>query len=83
MKVAGTPLNPTPVAPLKWVPRMSTLVPAGPLAGVNEVIVGVGTVNGDELEPVPLTVFTEIGPVVAPSGTVAWISVSESTVKLA
>ena len=53
---------------------MSTLVPTGPPLGVKEVIVGVGIVNGDELQPVPLTVVTEIGPVVAPSGTVAWIS---------
>ena len=83
VKSAGVLLNVTKRASVRLVPRMSTLVPTGPLLGVNELIVGVGTVNGDELEPVPLTVVTEMGPVVAPSGTVAWIWESESTVNLA
>ena len=34
------------------------------------------------LAPVPFPVVTEIGPVVALSGTVAWMLVSESTVKV-
>ena len=63
------PLNVTLVAPVKPLPWMSTLVPTGPLAGANEPIVGGGTVNGEELVAVPLGVVTEIGPVVAPSGT--------------
>src|SRR5262245_58346859 len=71
------------LAPVKLVPRMSTMVPGGPLVGENEVIVGVGTVNEAVLVPVPLTVVTEIGPDVVPSPTTAWTSVSESTVKLA
>jgi hypothetical protein len=41
------------------------------------------TVNGDELVPVPPAVITEIGPVVAPLGTVAWISDAEINVQLA
>jgi hypothetical protein len=36
-----------------------------------------------ELVAVPLGVVTEIGPVVAPFGTVAWSSESESTVNAA
>ena len=51
---------------------MSTVVPIGPLVGVNELIVGGGTsVNDEELTPVPFAVVTEIGPVVAPGGTFA------------
>src|SRR4051812_14786249 len=39
--VAAVPLNCTPVAPVKLVPLMVTLVPTGPDAGVKPVIVGV------------------------------------------
>ena len=39
-KVAVVPLNRTAVAPVKFVPLIVTLVPAGPLAGVKLVIVG-------------------------------------------
>jgi hypothetical protein len=82
-ELAGLPLNPTSVAPgTKREPTTSMLAPTGPQVGVNELIVG-GTPKGDALVPVPFCVVTEIAPVFAPSGTVAWISVSESTVKLA
>src|SRR5262245_31228498 len=60
---------------------MVTYVPTGPLVGANELIVGVA-VNAAELVAVPLGVITEIGPVVAESGTIAWISDSETTVKV-
>ena len=40
MKAALTPLNVTPVAPVKFVPVIVTLVPTGPLEGVKLVIVG-------------------------------------------
>ena len=71
---SAVPLKLTPVAPVKFVPWISTLVPTGPLAGANELIVGGGggvTVNEDELVAVPSGVVTEIGPEVAPVGTYA------------
>jgi hypothetical protein len=87
VKVAGelpyqALLKVTLVAPVKFEPKMSTVAPAGPQVGVNELIVG-GTPNEGALMAVPVGVVTEIGPVAAPAGTVAWISVSESRVKLA
>jgi hypothetical protein len=73
------------VAQVKFEPKISTVVPIGPLVGVNELIVGGGPlfVNEDELVTMPFGAFTEIGPVVAPAGTIAWISELESTVKVA
>ena len=40
MKLAVAPLNVTAVAPVKFVPLIVTLVPAGPLVGVKLAIVG-------------------------------------------
>ena len=72
MKLVPTPLNATAVAPLKFVPVIVTLVPAGPLVGVKLVIVGAGTtVKVLALVAVPPAVVTLTGPVVAPVGTVA------------
>ena len=73
MKLAAfAPLNPTAVAPVKFVPPIVTLVPAGPLAGVKLAIVGGGTtVKLLALLAVPPGVVTLTGPVVAPAGTVA------------
>jgi len=69
---------------VRLVPLMVTLVPAGPLVGAKLVIVGGGTtVNAALLVAVPAGVVTLSGPVVAPAGTVAWIVVSEVTVKVA
>src|SRR5437660_522775 len=42
VKLALAPLNVTPVAPLKAVPLIVTLLPTGPLVGAKLVIVGVG-----------------------------------------
>src|SRR6476661_20284 len=39
---SAAPLNLTAVAPVKFVPWMSTAVPTGPLVGVNDVTVGGG-----------------------------------------
>ena len=68
---------------MKPVPLIVTVVFAGPLAGLNDEIVGAAcagvTVKLDELVPVPADVVTEIGPVVAPLGTVVEIDVSETT----
>jgi DNA-binding transcriptional regulator YdaS (Cro superfamily) len=83
VKVAAlTPLNVTAVAPVKLVPLIVTTVPAGPLAGVKLAIVD-ATAKVLALVAVPPAVVTRSGPVVAPLGTVACITVSEVTVKVA
>ena len=72
MKLAVTPLNVTLVAPVKFVPLIVTLAPAGPLVGVKLVIVGgLSTVKVLALVAAPPGVVTLTGPVVAPVGTVA------------
>ena len=80
------PLNATAVVPVKPEPLTVTLVPTGPEVGENDVITGpapfVVTVKLVELVPVPSAFATAIGPVVAPTGTVAWMLVSLTTVKL-
>ena len=76
MKVeALVPLKATAVAPVRFVPVMTTLVPTGPVVGEKLVIVGAEavTVKLVELVAVPPGVVTEIVPVVAPEGTVAVI----------
>ena len=83
--VAGSDANPTAVAPVNPEPVIRTIVPAGPLIGVNEaiaVIVG-RTVKFVALRKVPPPVVTLIFPVVAPAGTVARIDVGETTAKTA
>ena len=72
MNIAAVPLTVTAVAPVKFVPLIVTLVPAGPVAGVNVVIVGgLSTVKLLALVAVPPGVVALSGPVVAPAGTVA------------
>jgi hypothetical protein len=75
---------------MKALPLIVTTVPTGPIAGVNDEIVGAGcggggfvTVKLDPLVAVPPEVVTVIKPLVAPDGTVAVICVSESTVNKA
>jgi hypothetical protein len=81
-KDAVTLLNLTPVAPVKLVPVIVTVVPTCPEVGENEVIVGAATtVKLVELVAVPFRLVTEMGPEVAPGGTVAVICVDEFTVK--
>jgi hypothetical protein len=81
-KDAVTLLNLTPVAPVKLVPVIVTVVPTCPEVGENEVIVGTATtVKLVELVAVPFRLVTEMGPEVAPGGTVAVICVDEFTVK--
>ncbi len=59
-----------------------TIVPSGPEVGVKLVTVGARATMKLALEvPVPQGVVTEIGPVVAPAGTVAVTSVSLTKVK--
>jgi hypothetical protein len=78
--VAESPLKVTALLPgvvLKFVPEIVTVAPGAPLVGLYPVIVGVGSsVKLDPLVTVtPLTV-TEIGPLVAPAGTIT-VSVVE------
>ena len=79
--VAAVPLKLTLVTPVKLVPAMVTTVPTSPLVGVKDEMVGDGaSVKLVLLVAVPPKVVTEIGPAVAPVGTVAVICVGESTV---
>ena len=66
--------------PLKFVPVIVTDVPTGPNSGVNEVIVGALTVKLVALVRCPATVYTWIGPVVAPAGTTAVTEVALAVV---
>ena len=84
LKVALVPLKVTAVAPVRFEPLMVTVLPAGPLAGVKlEIAGGTKTVKAPELCAVPPGVATLTGPLEAPTGTVAWMTESETTVKLA
>src|SRR5207249_3760877 len=82
--VALVPLKLTAVTPVKFVPLMVTFAPTGALVGVKSVIVGplAETVKVLALVAVPPDVVTLSGPVVAPAGTVAWITVVDGTVKV-
>ncbi|HKZ75432.1 MAG TPA: hypothetical protein VJ259_02085, partial [Actinomycetota bacterium] len=77
--------NLTAVAPVKFVPSITTSAPTGPEVGENDVIVGAPaavTVKFWALVPVPPGVVTLIFPVVAPEGTVAVICVPVLTVNV-
>jgi hypothetical protein len=81
VNVVGMVPNRTLVTPIKFVPVMTTLVPAAPLAGVKLAIVGAGvggasTVKFVALVAVPIPVRTVIRPVTAAAGTVAIICVA-------
>jgi hypothetical protein len=81
--VALVPLNVTAVAPVKFVPVITTLVPTEPLAGEKlEIVGGETTMKAFALVAEAPGVVTERGPVVAPAGTVAVIWVDESTVNV-
>jgi hypothetical protein len=77
---AAVPANDTPVAPVKPVPLIVTLVPPaiGPEAGVMLMKVGVETyVNRVlfALLPADVVTTTLTGPTLSPAGTVAVIEV--------
>jgi hypothetical protein len=72
--VAFTPPNVTLVACVKLSPSMLTTVPTGPFAGEKLRISG-RTRNSTLLVKMPAGTTTRSGPVVAPTGTVAVISV--------
>src|SRR5439155_3115227 len=79
---AFLPWNFTTDVPVYPVPVIVTVVPAGPLEGANSAIVGGGdgvTTRSIALAPAPSASVTETGPVVAPTGTIAVICVSAST----
>lgn len=79
VNVAVMPLKFTAVALRKFDPVIETDVPARPFVGENELITGGPTVKLVALVPVPAAVWTWMGPVVAPVGTVAVIWVGELT----
>ena len=84
VNVEAIPLNFTLLAPVKFVPVTVTCMPGRPLFGVNDAIVGGGgiTVKLVALSTLPAALLTLILPVVAPTGTVARICVSDVTVKV-
>jgi hypothetical protein len=77
--VAARLLNLTPVAELKPEPEIVTTVPATPLAGENSAMPG-KTVKLVELVTVVPFPFTLIGPLIAPTGTVALSNDAETNV---
>jgi len=81
---ADLPLkNLTAVAPVKFVPVITTLVPTVPLVGVNDVMVGVAAVTVKVvLNTVPLGFTTETLPVTAPAGTVTVSTASLTALKV-
>jgi hypothetical protein len=75
-------LKVTAVAPVRALPLIVTAVRTGPFVGVKLLIVGM-TRNLVALVEDPPAVVTVIGPLVAPEGTTAAISVEEATVNCA
>ena len=61
--VTATPLRVAPIAPVKFVPIMVTVVPTGPLAGAKLVMVGVGLVT--EFTVPVTTTLAAVAPVLA------------------
>jgi hypothetical protein len=81
VKEAALPPNETAVAPVKFVPEIVTPDPTAPKVGAKEVMAGVIVKRVVvTIDPLP-GVVTEIGPVVAPAGTVVVIVPEGSTVK--
>ena len=80
-------MNTTCDAPQRFVPVMATLVPTGPLVGVNDVIVGASDARTSKLSlatsvdvPSLFVTLTLVAPVTAPHGTVAVSVVGPVTV---
>jgi hypothetical protein len=78
-KVAVVPPKLTAVAPVKLVPVIVTVVPAMPLVGVNDVIVGEGINVKPALVAVPPAVVTDTFPD-APASTTAMMLVADTTI---
>jgi hypothetical protein len=85
VKAAAAPLKSTAVAPVKLLPSIATSVPAGPLAGEKPVIAGPGLITVISklllLVAVPSGVVRLTGPLLAPVGTTASISLFDATLK--
>jgi hypothetical protein len=82
--VPAMPLNVTEVTDARLNPVIVTAVLESPKVGEKFVMIGPALVVKSMLEvALPLVVVTVIGPVVAPEGTVALISVVEVTVAVA
>jgi hypothetical protein len=86
LNTAEVPLNETAVAPAKLDPVSVTVVPGVPEVGATDVTMGGGGGGGGDvtvklpwLTAVPAGVVTATAPVAAFCGTVALISVEEST----
>ena len=78
------PLKATAVVPVKWAPVMLTCVPAVPLVGEKELMVGAAaplTVKLVLLTAVKPLLVTQSLPLVAPLGTLVDIWLSDNTVK--
>src|SRR6476646_5057443 len=73
VNAAALPPNETAVAPVKFVPEIVTPVPIPPKVGAKEVMAGVTVKRVVVFKGPPLGVVMEIGPVVAPAGTVVVI----------
>ena len=81
--IAGAPLNLTAVVPVKLLPVIVMFCPMDPLAGVKEVMEGVGmTVKLVALLAVPPGVVTESLPLLAPLGTDAVMEVALTKVNV-
>ena len=78
--MAIVPLNATLLTPVKPEPETVTVEHSAPVVGLNPEIAA-STANDAVLVAMPPAVETEIGPEVAPLGTVVLICVSLSTVK--
>ena len=86
VKAAGAPLKATLSVPVKFVPLTVMAVPTHARVGEKELTAGRAedsTVKGALLKAVPVGVVTLTLPVLAPRGTMAAMSVVESTVKVA
>ncbi len=79
------PANESAVAPVRFVPVTTTVVPTAPLVGRKLAMAGIEVLMVKSLaeRPVPLAVVTEILPVVAALGTVSVICVALFTVNVA
>ena len=78
-KVAGVPLNVTLEVETKYVPLNTTVVPTGPLAGVNAAIEGVGGGNPAStsmMAPPPLEPLRHPPTPVYNLPFIAWVRVS-------
>ena len=80
----GMPLMSTALAPVKFVPLMTTLAPGAPLVGVRPAMVGAAlavTVKLELLVTMLPAETTVIGPLVAPAGTMARIGAIDNTLR--